>query len=217
VKEDTLARLKELGLIAVIRGPSADLTLKMVQSLVDGGVFGIEITYSTPNAPQVVQTLDQQFGAKIVLGMGTLTKPEQAEEALNAGARFLVSPIYEPDLGHAMIATRLPVMIGALTPSEVYLAHRLGSDVVKVFPGSMVGPSYIKALKGPFPNIELMPTGGVSIANVGDWFAAGVFGVGAGGELCSTSWAMAGRFDDITARAREFVRAVEAAREALSN
>jgi 2-dehydro-3-deoxyphosphogluconate aldolase/(4S)-4-hydroxy-2-oxoglutarate aldolase len=212
VKENTLARLHEVGLVAVIRGPSPDLTLKMVEALIAGGVQGIEITYSTPNAPQVVRSLDQAFGDQIVLGMGTLTEPTQAQEALEAGARFLVSPICEAGLGQAMIATGLPVMIGAMTPSEVYQAYRLGSDVVKIFPGSVVGPAYIKALKGPFPFIEMMPTGGVSATNVGEWFAAGVFGVGAGSELCPTAWAKEGRFADITHRAAEFVQAVQKAK-----
>jgi len=212
LKEETLAKLKQIGLIAVIRGPSVDLTLEMVAALVKGGVQGIEITYTTPNAPQVVKELDRQFGEQIVLGMGTLTEPEQAEEAQQAGARFLVSPICCAELGAAMVAAGLPVMIGALTPSEVYQAHRMGSDVVKVFPGSLVGPAYIKALKGPFPFIEIMPTGGVSVENVADWFAAGVFGVGAGSELCPTAWAKEGRFAQIEQRAREFVKAVQDAR-----
>jgi 2-dehydro-3-deoxyphosphogluconate aldolase/(4S)-4-hydroxy-2-oxoglutarate aldolase len=145
--------------------------------------------------------------------MGTLTEPAQAPEALDAGARFLVSPISEAGLGRAMVSTGLPVMIGAMTPTEVHQAHRMGSDVVKIFPGSAVGPAYIKALKGPFPYIEMMPTGGVSVSNVADWFAAGVFGVGAGSELCPTSWAKEGRFNDISQRAAEFVLAVKAARE----
>ena len=212
MKKETLARLKQIGLIAVIRGPSVDLTLEMVAALAKGGVQGIEITYTTPNAPQVVKELDRQFGEQIVLGMGTLTEPEQAEEAQQAGARFLVSPICSAELGAGMVATGLPVMIGALTPSEVYQAHRMGSDVVKVFPGSLVGPAYIKALKGPFPFIEIMPTGGVSVENVADWFAAGVFGVGAGSELCPTAWAKEGRFAQIEQRAREFVKAVQDAR-----
>lgn len=212
MKEATLARLHAVGLIAVIRGPSQDLTVKMVEALVAGGVLGIEITYTTPNAPQVVRALDQAFGLQIVLGMGTLTEPAQAQEALDAGARFLVSPICDPELGRAMIATSLPVMIGAMTPSEVFQAYRLGSDVVKIFPGSTVGPAYIKALKGPFPFIEMMPTGGVSVENVAEWFAAGVFGVGAGSELCPTAWAKEGRFTDITHRAAEFVQAVHIAR-----
>lgn len=210
-KSSTLGKLKEMGLVAVIRGPSPDLTVKMVEALVAGGVKGIEITYTTPNAAEVVKTLDQAFGSQIVLGMGTLTEVRQADEALAAGARFLVSPFVEDDLGKAMVATGLAVMIGALTPTEVFKAYRLGSDVVKVFPGNLVGPGYIKSLKGPFPYIPMMPTGGVSKENVGEWFAAGVFGVGAGSELCPPALAKEGRFDEITQKAKEFVQAVKTA------
>jgi 2-dehydro-3-deoxyphosphogluconate aldolase / (4S)-4-hydroxy-2-oxoglutarate aldolase len=208
-KQATLSRLKESGLVAVIRGPSVDLTLKMVAALVAGGVTGIEITYSTPNAAEVVKSLDQTFGDQIVLGMGTLTMPEQVEEALGAGARFLVSPICEAVLGKAMAASGAAVMIGALTPTEVFAAYKMGSDVVKVFPGSVGGPSYVKALKGPFPYIPFMPTGGVSASNVGEWFAAGVFGVGAGSELCPPALAKEGRFEEITQKSADFFKAVK--------
>ena len=211
-KIDTLNRISTLGLVAVIRGPSADLTVKMVDALIAGGVCCIEITYSTPNAEDVVRTLNQRFGDQIVLGMGTLTHPEQAQSAKDAGAKFLVSPICEPELARAMVATGLAVMVGALTPTEVAQAFRLGSDVVKIFPGSLVGPGYIKALKGPFPNIPMMPTGGVSAENVGEWFAAGVVAVGAGSELCQPQWAKEGRFADITQRANQFNLAVQNAR-----
>ena len=214
-KKAVLSRLQELGLVAVLRGPSPELTVKMVEALVTAGVYAIEITYSTPNAAGVVRQLDQTFGEQIVLGMGTLTEVAQAQEALGAGAKFLVSPACEPELGKAMVATGLGVMIGALTPTEVLQAYRLGSDVVKIFPGSLTGPSYIKALKGPFPYIPMMPTGGVSAANVGDWFAAGVFGVGAGSELCPPALAKEGRFDEIILKAKEFVGAVNDARAKL--
>ncbi|MCU0504124.1 MAG: bifunctional 4-hydroxy-2-oxoglutarate aldolase/2-dehydro-3-deoxy-phosphogluconate aldolase [Anaerolineae bacterium] len=211
-KSDVLQRVKKLGLLAVIRGPSEALTLKMVDALVAGGVTGIEITYSTPNAPGVVKALAEAYGATILLGMGTLVEPRQAEEAKQAGAQFLVSPICEPGLVAAMAASGLAVMAGALTPTEVVQAHRLGADVVKVFPGSVGGPDYIKALRGPFPHIPLMPTGGVSIENVAAWFAAGVIAVGAGSELCPRSLAEAGEFGKIAENARVFNEAVQKAR-----
>lgn len=216
-KNIILNNLKAAGLIAVIRGPSLDLTLKMVDALCKGGVSGIEITYSTPNAAQVVYSLAQTFADNIILGMGTITRPDQVREAVDAGAQFLVSPIYEQELGQAMVDTGLPVMIGALTPTEIYQAYCLGSDVVKVFPGSLVGPSYVKALRGPFPYIPIMPTGGVSPANVKDWFAAGVFGVGAGSELCPPVLAKEGKFNEITNKAAEFVDEVRKAMKAKVN
>lgn len=213
-KETTLQKIQELGLLAVIRGPSKELTLRMVDALVAGGVLGIEITYTTPQAAEVVAALNSRYGEAIVLGMGTLTEPAQAEEARQAGATFLVSPGCEPELGQAMTATGLPVMLGALTPTEVMQAVRLGSDVVKIFPGSLGGPAYMKALHGPLPDVLMMPTGGVSESNLKDWFAAGAFAVGAGSNLCPKALAVAGRFDEITEIARQFNAAVQAARAA---
>jgi 2-dehydro-3-deoxyphosphogluconate aldolase/(4S)-4-hydroxy-2-oxoglutarate aldolase len=211
-KVQVLEKVKELGLLAVIRGPSAELTVKMVEALLEGGVSGIEITYSTPNAEEVVRTLAGSFGSKILLGMGTLTKPEQVQSALDAGANFLVSPICEPHLVQAMLETGTACMAGAFTPTEVFQAYSQGVDVVKVFPGSLGGPAYVKALKGPFPYIPMMPTGGVSAGNVADWFAAGVVAVGAGSELCPPQLAKEGKFAEISRRAAEFVQVVRSAR-----
>jgi 2-dehydro-3-deoxyphosphogluconate aldolase / (4S)-4-hydroxy-2-oxoglutarate aldolase len=211
-KQEVLEKVKKLGLLAVIRGPSAELTVQMVEALIKGGVLGIEITYSTPNAEEVVKTLAGKYGAQVVLGMGTLTKPEQAQSAKAAGANFLVSPISEAKLVQAMVGSGLLTMAGALTPTEVFQAYSLGTDVVKIFPGSLGGPGYIKALKGPFPYIPMMPTGGVSAGKVADWFKAGVVAVGAGSELCPPELAKAGKFDEISQKAAEFVKIIEAAR-----
>lgn len=211
-KAQSLARLKQLGLVAVIRGPSVDLTLKLVDALVRGGVLGIEITYTTPNAVDVTSKLHQQFGNTIMLGMGTLTEPEQAAPAVQAGATYLVSPGTEPKLAEAMTGTGLLTMMGALTPSEVMAAKRLGSDVIKLFPGSLTGPDYVKALKGPFPDVLIMPTGGVSAENVGQWFKAGVVAVGAGSELAPAQLIKEERWDEIVTRAQRFAEAVQQAR-----
>ena len=211
-KQRTLERIQELGLLAVIRGPEPELTVRMVEALVAGGVLGIEITFSTPDAAEVVRRLDVQFGEQIVLGMGTLRQPEHAVLAREAGACFVVSPMIDDALAQAMVETGLAVMIGALTPTEIVRARRLGSDIVKVFPGSVGGPSYFKALRGPLPDIPLMPTGGVSRDNLAQWFAAGAVAVGAGSNLCPKELAEAGRFEEITAIARDFVSALKEAR-----
>jgi 2-dehydro-3-deoxyphosphogluconate aldolase / (4S)-4-hydroxy-2-oxoglutarate aldolase len=211
-KAEVLERIKALGVLAVIRGPSAELTVKMVEALMAGGVSGIEITYSTPSAEEVVRTLAKQFGGEILLGMGTLTQTEQAECAKEAGAKFLVSPVCEPELVRSMIASGLLTMAGALTPTEVLQAYKLGADIVKIFPGSLGGPAYLKALKAPFPYIPMIPTGGVSSTNVADWFAAGVVAVGAGSELCPPKLAKEGNFAEITKRAADFVQVIKSAR-----
>jgi len=211
-KTEVLEKVKELGLLAVIRGPSADLTVQMVDALVEGGVKGIEITYSTPDAEDVVRRLALKYGESILLGMGTLTKAEQAASAKEAGAMFLVSPVCEDELVKAMVASRLLTMAGALTPTEVLKAYTMGVDVVKIFPGSLGGPAYIKALKGPFPYIPMMPTGGVNASNAANWFAAGVVAVGAGSELCPPQLAKEGKFAEISQRAVEFVKVIQASR-----
>jgi len=125
---------------------------------------------------------------------------------------FLVSPHTEKELLLAMVKTGLPVMSGALTPSEVVTARKYGADIVKIFPGSLVGPSYIKALKGPYPDLQAMPTGGVSKENIKDWFAAGAIAVGAGSNLCPKNWALEGKFSQITENAKEYKELVNKAR-----
>jgi 2-dehydro-3-deoxyphosphogluconate aldolase / (4S)-4-hydroxy-2-oxoglutarate aldolase len=211
-KQAVLQRIKDVGLLAVIRGPSKDLTIQMVEALIAGGVIGIEITYSTPQAEEVVAALKDAYGEKILLGMGTLTEPEQALSAKAAGANFLVSPICEPGLVKAMVASDLVTMAGALTPTEIFQAYRLGTDVVKVFPGDLTGPNYIKAIHGPFPYIPMMPTGGVKRENIADWFAAGVIAVGAGSALCPKNLAAEGRFLEISQLAAEFIEIVNTSR-----
>ncbi|MBN2555530.1 MAG: bifunctional 4-hydroxy-2-oxoglutarate aldolase/2-dehydro-3-deoxy-phosphogluconate aldolase [Anaerolineales bacterium] len=211
-KEPVLEQIQSLGLLAVIRGPTPEITLRMVRALVAGGVTGIEITYTTPDAESVVAALKEEHGDSILLGMGTITLPEQASRAKAVGAQFLVSPHCEDQLATAMTATGLAALMGAFTPTEIQTALRHGADIVKVFPAALGGPAYFKSLRGPYPDLALMPTGGVSRDNVHEWFAAGAVAVGAGGELCPKTWALEGRFDDITARALSFVEAVQNAR-----
>jgi 2-dehydro-3-deoxyphosphogluconate aldolase/(4S)-4-hydroxy-2-oxoglutarate aldolase len=211
-KEETIQRITEEGILAVIRGPSEDLTLKMVEALIRGGIKGIEITFTTPNALSVVESLAKNFSSDILLGVGTVTQIDQPAAAREAGAQFLVSPHTEKKIVKAMVKTGLPVMAGAVTPTEVMAALKYGADIVKIFPGSLVGPSYVKALKGPYPELKAMPTGGVTKENIKDWFAAGVVAVGAGSNLCPKSWAVEGRFEDITENARMYREIVDQAR-----
>ena len=184
----------------------------MVDALVEGGVLGIEITFTTPDALSVVRELSDKYHESILLGMGTLTEPGQANDALESGATFLVSPHTDDRLGNAMAGTGLVFMLGAFTPSEIMQARSLGADVIKIFPGSLGGPSYMKALRGPYPDIPMMPTGGVNEANLKDWFAAGAIAVGAGSNLCPKELAQAGKFDEITDIARKFKEAVLSAK-----
>lgn len=208
--ERTLEKTRELGLLAVVRGESPQAALEVVGALVEGGVLGIEITFTTPEAPLVIRDLDKEYGDDILLGAGTVITREQVDQAAEAGSTFLVSPGCDPELMPAMLETGLLVLPGVLTPSEVMLARRLGAPAVKLFPGSSGGPSYLKALLGPFPDISFVPTGGVSVGNVPDWFSAGALAVGAGSALAPPSLAGRDR-GEVVENARRFAEAVRTA------
>lgn len=210
--EPVVDALRRAGVLAVLRAPSAEAAVSAVDALVAGGVTGIEITYSTPDADAAISEVARRHGDRIYLGAGTVLTEAQAGEAVAAGASFLVSPGTDEALVPVLRATGAAVFTGALTPSEVMAALRLEVDAVKVFPAALGGPAYLKALRGPFPDVPFMPTGGVSAANIGDWLAAGAVAVGAGGELCSASAMAAGRWDEIEASARRFSSAFRAAR-----
>ena len=209
--DQTLKRTEDLGLLAVVRGESRRAALEVVGALIEGGVLGIEITFTTPEAVRVIRDLDEEYGDSILLGAGTVTTDEQVERSAEAGASFLVSPGSDPELLPAMLGTGLLVLPGVLTPSEVMLARRLGAQAVKLFPGSSGGTSYLKALRGPFPDVPFVPTGGVSLENINDWFAAGAFAVGAGGALAPSSIEGRDR-GEVVENARRFAKAVRASK-----
>lgn len=216
-RDRTLERVEELGLLAVVRGQSREAALEVVAALVEGGVLGIEITFTTPETERVLEDLRDEYGERILLGAGTIEEPGQVEQAVAGGATFLVSPGCDPDLVSLMLETGLAVMPGILTPTELMLARRSGAEVFKLFPGSMGGPSHLKALRGPFPDAVLLPTGGVSEENVRDWFAAGAFAVGAGGALAPVALKDGRHREEVVARARSFVEAVREATNSVAS
>lgn len=211
-KSDTLTRLQDGGVVAVLRAPDGDGALRAVDALLAGGIRGIEITYTIPDAAEVIASLAGRRDTDIVLGAGTVLTPLQATEAAEAGAQFIVTPGTNPTLANAVIATGVASVLGAFTPSEVIDVLSLGADAVKIFPASVGGPSYLKMLRGPLPDVALMPTGGVTVDNVGDWFGAGAFCVGAGGDLCSAAMIANGQWGEIERRAAAFMAAVGSAR-----
>ncbi len=207
----TLERIRELGVIAVVRGASCAAAVEVSGALIEGGVLCIEITFTTPEAHRAMHELNEEYGDRILLGAGTLTEPDQVEKAVEGRATFLVSPGCDPELLPLMQRTGLAVLSGVLTPSEIMLAARLGAGAVKLFPGSLGGPSYLKALRGPFPEVSFVPTGGVSAENVADWFAAGAFAVGVGGALAPPSLGKGWERERVVERAERLVAAVRGA------
>jgi len=179
-----VTQLSAVGVVAVIRSPSVEAALACTRALVRGGVTGIEITFSTPGAAVAIEAARREHPGALI-GAGTVLDRASLDAACDAGAAFLVSPHTDEALLDAAHGRGVPFLAGALTPTEVVRAHRAGAACVKLFPGSAVGPSYVKALRGPLPHIPLMPTGGVDEQNLAEWFAAGVVAVGMGGSLAT--------------------------------
>lgn len=205
---DRLDRARSAGVLAVLRAPSPELALEASEAIIRGGISGIEVTFSTPDAPAVIRELIARHGDDAYVGAGTVTTADQATAAADAGAEFLVSPGTLPALTRAMLDTDRVVMTGAMTPTEVMGALELGVDVVKIFPASLGGPSYLGALRGPFPQAPLMPTGGVTPDNLADWFRAGAVAVGAGGDLANGASIAASDWADLEQRAARFAEAL---------
>lgn len=213
-KSTVLAGIRAGGIVPVIRADSAETAVRVTEALVNGGIRTIEITMTVPDALGAIRSVSSRFGRDILLGAGTVTDRSMALGAIEAGAEFLVTPCLVPDVIASARAEDVPILPGALTPTEVFAAWQQGGDIVKIFPASHVGgASYLKALKGPFPQIELCPTGGVNLDTIGALFAAGAAAVGVGGELVLKSAIRQGRFEEITRLAGQYVEAAGRARE----
>ena len=211
-REETLRQLADAAVVAVIRARSGNGAFHAAEAIARGGINAIEITFTTPDAAHVIAELRKTQPDDVILGAGTVTSEAQAEAAVAAGAQFIVTPGTPPALGRAVVQTGAVTVLGALTPTEGMMVAELGGDAVKIFPASLGGPSYLKALRGPFPDLKLIPTGGVAVDNLGEWLGAGALCVGAGGELCSTQLVSSRRWDEIERRAGAFAAAVREVR-----
>ena len=210
-KSDILGRLRDPGVIAILRADRATNLLEAIRALVAGGVSAIEVTMTTPDALQVIAEAKAALGEKIVMGVGSVLDAETARHAMLAGAQFVVTPVVRPAV--IAICTRygVPIASGAMTPTEALTAHELGSDFIKIFPAENLGPGYMKSLLAPLPMLQLIPTGGVTPQNVPDYFAAGCVAIGAGSTLLQRDALEAGAWDRVTARAAEFIAAARKA------
>ena len=210
----TFDAMVDCGVIAVLRTDSPSQLVSTARALAQGGVWSVEVTMTTPGALDVIKEAVGQLKGKAIIGVGSVLDTQTARAAILAGAEFVVSPILDPDMILLVNRYGKVVIPGAFTPTEILEAWEAGADAVKIFPASVGGPSYLKAIKGPLPQVKLVPTGGVSLETAGDFIKAGAEMVAAGGKLVPPKEIVAGMFDEITERARKFVEAVAAARSA---
>lgn len=212
-RQRILDRIATLGLVPVVRAQSADEALRAIDAIREGGVNVLEITMTVPGAIAVIDAVVKRLGSDVIVGAGTVLDAETARACILAGAQFVVSPSLDlPTLAMCRRYSTV-VMPGALTPTEVVTAWSAGADVVKVFPcGALGGASYIKSLKAPLPQIELIPTGGVSLKTAAEFIKAGAFALGVGADLVDVKAIRDGNAAIVTDRAREFVRIVQEAR-----
>lgn len=211
-KTDVLNKITRCGLVAVVRAQSPEQAVKIAQACAEGGVAALEITFTVAGAVEVIQELAKFYRGKdeIIIGAGTVLDPETARDAILAGAQYVVSPCLNVDTMKMCSRYQIPAMPGAMTIKEVVEAMEAGADIVKIFPGEFFGPAIIKAFQGPLPHASLMPTGGVSLDNVGEWIKAGAVAVGVGGNL--TAGAKTGDYASITRIARQFIEKISEAR-----
>ena len=212
-KQQILSFITDIGIVPVVRTATAEGAIKAIEAIYRGGVRAAEITMTVPGAIRALEKVADQFGDKIVLGAGTVLDPETARACMLAGAEFFVTPSLKISTIEMVKRYSKVICPGALTPTEVLTAWDAGADIVKIFPcGNVGGPKYIKALRGPFPHIEMIPTGGVNLETAGEFLKAGACAVAVGGELVDAKTIKEGRFDIIEERTRQYLAAIAKAR-----
>ena len=207
-KAAVLERIKSERAIAVIRTDTVERALRTADAAIAGGFRAIEITFSFAGAAEAIEKLAEN--RDLLIGAGTILTRQQVHEAVGAGARFLVSPCLLPEVIDAARELQVAMIPGAFTPTEIYTAHSLGADIVEIFPAVKFGSEYLKAVRGPLPNIPIIPTSGVDASNVADWFRAGAVAVGAVSSVFDPVLIQKGEWNELTKRARQFMEAVRA-------
>lgn len=206
--------IEAAGVVAVIRMSDPSHMADVVAALVEGGVRALEVTMTVPGAVDQIRRLAPSLPAGFLLGAGTVTDPDTVGRVVDAGAQFIVSPVFRPALLKAAEAHGVAAAPGCFSPTEILDAWEAGARLVKVFPATALGPGYLRDLRGPMPYLKLMPTGGVTVDNAGDWIAAGAVAVGIGTALLDRAAIAAGRYDVIVERGKTIVANVRRAREA---
>lgn len=215
-KDTHLRRVLDTGLVAIVRSPDSTLLVEAVAALAEGGIDVVEITMTVPDALDVVRAVRKELGDRVLLGAGTILDAETARAALLAGAEYLVSPVVNLEVIRLCQRYDKLVMPGAFSPTEVLAAWEAGADIVKVFPAEVLGPAFFKALRGPLPQVRLMPTGGVDLTTAGDFLRAGACCLGVGSQLVDPKALAARDFARIRDLARKYVQLVAETRGAMA-
>jgi 2-dehydro-3-deoxyphosphogluconate aldolase / (4S)-4-hydroxy-2-oxoglutarate aldolase len=206
-RDERLATILREKIIAIIRvGREADV-LPVVAALRDGGLRCLEVALTTPGALNAIEEVSARF-PDLLLGAGTVTTRQDLDSCARAGARFVVTPVMIPELVQPAHALEMPVVMGAFTPTEIHAGGVAGADLIKLFPASSLGPEYLRALRGPFPDARVAPTGGVDVNNAREWLDAGAVALGIGGALTRADAVRTGSFDRLTDHARALLRAI---------
>jgi 2-dehydro-3-deoxyphosphogluconate aldolase/(4S)-4-hydroxy-2-oxoglutarate aldolase len=208
--------IEDAGIVAVIRMKEPDKLRGVIDAIAEGGIRALEITMTVPGAVEIIRQIAPTLPAGFILGAGTVLDAETALKVVDAGARFVVSPVFRPAVIDAAHQCNVPAMPGCFTPTEILGAWDAGADVVKVFPATALGPGFFKDVRGPLPHVKLMPTGGVTIENAGDWIRAGAVAVGVGTALLDAKAIAAGDYTVLRANAERIVANVRGARELRS-
>lgn len=216
-REVILKRILEGGIVAVVRAPSGELLAQVVKALADGGVTSAEITFTVPNAIDVIKQVRRELGDSIVLGAGTVLDPETARAAILAGAEYLVTPTVNVEVIKLCRRYDTPIMAGAFTPTEILTAWEAGADIVKIFPADVGGPGYLKSVRGPLPQIKVMPTGGVDLTTAEAFLKAGACCLGVGSSLVDPKMIAAGDFGRIRDLAAQYIEIVQRFRTTSGN
>lgn len=201
--------LKDNKLIVIIRGVEEESVVPLVQALYDGGVRLVEVTMNTPRAKNMITVLNEQFREKLLIGAGTVIEKEEAIEAIEAGASYLITPNLDEEIIHIALEKKVPILPGVMTPSEVVKAKKLGTEVVKIFPLNSLGSNYIKELRGPLGHIPVIAVGGVNLENVSRFLEEGAIGVGIGSGIIDKDAIKQGNFPLITELAKQFIKKIK--------
>jgi 2-dehydro-3-deoxyphosphogluconate aldolase/(4S)-4-hydroxy-2-oxoglutarate aldolase len=211
-RASTVGTIQQLGVVAVIRMRDAGRLREVVDAIAEGGVRAIEVTMTVPDAIGLITKLSASLPSTILLGAGTVTEAATARAVIDAGARFVVGPVFRRDVIDACHERDVAAAPGCFSPTEILDAHEHGADIVKVFPATVLGPGFIKDVRAPLPQLRLMPTGGVTLDNAGDWIRAGAIAVGVGSALLDAKAIEEGRLDVLANNARRIVASVASAR-----